>query len=61
MGFGILFKVDDDSMIRHENDRKIRFEGDLANQQEGVIEMKEEDQSASDQYFITSNETGTRH
>jgi hypothetical protein len=57
MGFGLLFKIDDDSLERHQNDRKVRFEENAENQANNMIEIKEEEENIpADQYFITSNE-----
>lgn len=54
MGFGLLFKIDESSLARHENDRKVKYE---EGEEEAVAELPPPEQvQESEQYFITGQD-----
>ena len=52
MGFGLLFKIDESSLARHENDRKARFDEEAESPAlpEGLT------QEESEQFYITGQD-----
>jgi len=51
MGFGLLFKIDESSLSRHENDRKVKFEeADSPALPDNVTHGIDQE---NDQYYIT--------
>jgi len=51
MGFGLLFKIDESSLARHINDRKLRFEDDQSVEIKDIITQTSEQEA--DQFYIT--------
>ena len=55
MGFGLLFKADESSLARHENDRKAKYEED-DEAQSASITPKETVALDDEQFYITGQD-----
>ena len=58
MGFGLLFKIDESSLARHINDRKVKFEDEQSLEIKDIVAQTS--QIETEQFYITGQDLKRR-